>query len=478
MNPNFTLPKAGRVVVLGGGESGVGAALLAKAKGYEVFVSDGGKLKPNYRAELEAGEIAFEEGTHTFDRLTGADIYVKSPGLPDKAQIVQALVAEGADMISEIEFAYHFAIQATPRPKIVAITGTNGKTTTTLLLYHILERYAMDAGLAGNVGKSWARQIADGTHPTHWVLELSSFQLDGCRAFCPDVAILANITPDHLDRYASLEAYAESKMQICANQREGQAFIYSSDDPLTESVLDRVPKETTLLPFSVTQWLEFGASPAEHQASTSPHEYHITLPHNLTAIMPPIFQKEQTMSFNQDDLALNGKHNLANSMAAGIAAKLLEVRNKSIRESLSSFDNIEHRMEFVASIQGVDFINDSKGTNVNSTWYALESVNRPIVWIAGGVDKGNDYASLLPLAQERVKALVALGKDNRRIEEAFSETIPNIVTTQDMVEAVRLAMQLAEKGDVVLLSPACASFDLFDNFEHRGLAFKDAVKSL
>ncbi len=442
-----------KMVILGGGESGTGAAVLGKKLGYAVFLSDKGVLKDTYRNELIALGIAFEEGMHREEKILDANLVIKSPGIPDKAPLVKAIREKGIPVISEIELA-----AKNTHAKLIAITGTNGKTTTTLLTYHILKKAGLNVGLAGNVGKSFARQVANEAHD-FYVLELSSFQLDGMYHTRIHIAILCNITPDHLDRYEyKLENYVQSKFRILQNQTEQDFFIYCEDDPIISEYIKKAGIRAKKLPFSIKHVLNEGAW---------------------------LQGKEITIEINQnplhmslDDLSLQGKHNAYNSMAAGISARVLEIRKEIIRESLSDFENIEHRLEFVAKVNGIEFINDSKATNVNSTWYALESMQNPTVWIVGGQDKGNDYDMLLDLAKEKVKAIVCLGVDNSKIIEAFSKSVPQIIETGNAQDAVMTAYRIAKKGDTVLLSPACASFDLFENYEDRGRQFKHAVRRL
>jgi len=443
----------GHIVVLGAGESGAGSALLAKQKGYGVFVSDSGKINERYRKEFIDLGIPFEEGGHTTARFTDATEVVKSPGIPDTAQSVVFFKERGIPVISEIEFASRYT-----NAKMICITGTNGKTTTTLLTHHLLQKAGLNVGLGGNVGKSFARQVATVRHD-YYVLELSSFQLDGCFSFKADIGILTNITPDHLDRYDyKLEKYVASKFRLAQNQSATDAFVYCADDPITNGYLSGHTLNATLYPFSIRRqdgmqaWLENDI-------------LHIDT-HN------------QTFTMSIHDLALQGKHNIYNSMAAGIAGRILDIRKDVVRESFTDFENIEHRLEFVTSVHGIDFINDSKATNVNSTWYALESMEKPVIWIAGGVDKGNDYTMLEELVKGRVKAIVCMGTDNRKIVKAFREMVPQILETSSAEEAVQTAYRLGKKGDAVLLSPACASFDLFENYEDRGRKFKAAVRSL
>lgn len=441
------------IVVLGAAESGVGAAILARHLGMDVFVSDMGRIADKYREELTVRGIAFEEGAHTEGRITEATRVVKSPGIPDKAPIVKALREKGIPVISEIEFAGEHTSAF-----MVCITGTNGKTTTTMLTHHILTRAGLNPGLGGNVGKSFARQVAEDPRD-HYVLELSSFQLDGCEKFRANIGILTNITPDHLDRYDyKLENYVNSKFRIMQNMQQHDAFIYCADDEITTTAISRMNPAMQCHPFSIRKkegmsgWLE-------------DEQLHI-----LT--------NNQHFSMSIHDLALQGKHNLYNSMAAGIAARILDIRKDVVRESFSDFENIEHRLEFVSAVHGIDFINDSKATNVNSTWYALESMQKPVIWIAGGVDKGNDYSMLTDLVSSRVKAIVCMGVDNKKLIAAFKDIVPVITEAASADEAVQSAYQLGRKGDVVLLSPACASFDLFENYEDRGRKFKAAVRAL
>lgn len=441
------------LVVLGAAESGVGAAVLAVRKGLRVFVSDNATIKDSYKEILNQYGVEWEEGGHDEDRVLSADEVVKSPGVPDKAPIVKKLVAKGVPVISEIEFAGRYT-----KAKMIGITGTNGKTTTTLLTYHILQKAGLNVGLAGNVGKSFALQVAENDYD-YYVLELSSFQLDGLRDFKCDIAILTNITPDHLDRYDyQLENYVRSKFRITRNQSDRDVFIFCADDPITMEHLGFISGEAVQYPFSIKSRLSEGAWLQNETLN--------------------IHTNQQPFNMLVHELALQGKHNLYNSMAAGIAARVLDIRNEVIRESLSDFRNVEHRLEVVTTVHGIEFINDSKATNVNSTWYALESMNRPVVLILGGVDKGNDYSTLIELAKDKVKAIVCMGADNRKIVKAFKEVVPQIVETKSAEEAVQASYRLGKKGDVVLLSPACASFDLFENYEDRGRQFKKAVRAL
>jgi UDP-N-acetylmuramoylalanine--D-glutamate ligase len=442
-----------KIVVLGAAESGVGAAILAQKQGYDVFVSDFGVISAKYKKELTERNIRFEEGQHSQEIIFAANEIVKSPGIPDKAPIVQGLKERNINVISEIEFAARYT-----NAKMICITGTNGKTTTTLLTYHILQKAGLNVGLGGNVGRSFARQVAEENFE-YYVLELSSFQLDGCYEFKADIAILTNITPDHLDRYEyNLQNYVDSKFRITQNQGPADAFIFCADDEITMQEFLKREFKMQCLPFSIKQ--------KEGMSAYTENNNLIIQTHN------------QTITMSIQELALQGKHNLYNSMASGIASRILEIRKEVVRESFSDFENIEHRLEFVNSVHGIDFINDSKATNVNSTWYALESLQSPIIWIAGGVDKGNDYSMLTELVQNRVKALVCLGTDNKKLIKAFKEIVPVIVEAASADEAVQTAYRLGKKGDTVLLSPCCASFDLFENYEDRGRQFKASVRSL
>jgi UDP-N-acetylmuramoylalanine--D-glutamate ligase len=442
-----------KIVILGAAESGVGSAILAKKLGIEVFVSDAGKIKEEYKKDLSDHGIAFEEGIHTEAKILDATEVIKSPGIPDKSPIIKSLHKKGIPVISEIEFAGRHT-----NAKMICITGTNGKTTTTLLTHHILQKAGLNVGLGGNVGKSFARQVAEMNHD-YYVLELSSFQLDGCYSFKADVSILTNITPDHLDRYEyQLQNYIDSKFRIIQNQGPKDTFIYCADDPLTMEEIAKRELPMKCYPFSIKQKDGMSAYVENEQLF--------------------IQTDNQPLSMSIHELALPGKHNLNNSMAAGIAARVIEIRKEVVRESFADFENIEHRLEFVNSVHGIDFINDSKATNVNSTWYALESMENPVIWIAGGVDKGNDYSMLSELVKTRVKAIVCLGVDNQKIIDAFKDVVPVIVETKSADEAVQTAYRIGKKGDSVLLSPACASFDLFENYEDRGRKFKDAVRAL
>lgn len=445
---------AQRLIILGAGESGVGTAILGIRQGFEVFVSDFGTIKPEYRHELETLPVEFEEGRHTEEKILTADIVVKSPGIPDKAPIVKRCVEKGIPVISEIEFAGQYTTA-----KMVCITGSNGKTTTTMLTYEIFKRAGLNVGLAGNIGYSFARQVATENFD-YYVLEISNFQLDGMFRFKADIAILMNITPDHLDRYDYvLQNYVDSKFRVIQNQQTDDCLIYFADDPIiAEELQKRLPRITTI-PFSLEKTFdETGAFIENNQIK--------------------IVINDKTFEMSMHDLALPGKHNACNSMAAAIAGKVAGIRNEYIRECLSDFRGVEHRLEKYLTVHGVEYINDSKATNINSTWYALESMTRPTVWIVGGIDKGNNYAELKDLVKAKVKAIICLGLENGKIIEAFSDIIPQIVETKSMKHAVQSAYFLAENGDTVLLSPACASFDLFMNYEDRGKQFKEEVRRL
>lgn len=442
-----------RIVILGAGESGIGAAVLAKKLGAEVFVSDSGKVKPALAAELDALGVAWEEGKHSEELLFNADEVVKSPGIPDSVQLIQRLHARAIPVISELEFAARHT-----KAKLIGITGTNGKTTTAMLTYHLFKSAGLNVGLAGNIGKSFARQVATEDFD-YYVLEISSFQLDGMYATRLDVGVLTNITPDHLDRYENdFSKYVASKLRIAQNMGPEQVLVYCQDDAVTRQALEGATIQARKIAYSLDEKLAEGAWKEDN---------------NMI-----IRLNQETMQIPFDELALKGRHNAYNAMAASVPARLYDIRKEAIRESLSNFEQVEHRLEGVATIKGVEYVNDSKATNVNSTWYALESFSKPIVWIAGGVDKGNDYDSLKALVKERVKAIICLGTDNRRIHEEFGDLVPVMVNTSNMEECVRLAHHFADKGDVVLLSPACASFDLFENYEDRGRQFKKHVKAL
>ena len=445
---------AKKLVILGAGESGIGTALLAKQKGYDVFVSDASIIKPNYQKELEANQIEFESGSHDTERILSADEVMKSPGIPDKNELVKAIRAKAIPVISEIEFGFRYKGNA----KIAAITGSNGKTTTTSLLFYICQVAEKDAAMVGNIGFSFARQIAQDPKSLY-IIEVSSFQLDDIKYFRPDIAILLNITEDHLDRYNyEFERYVKSKFRIIENQTESDCFIYCIDDEIIVKHLALLTYNTNPLPFSMKQEVKKGGYIKNDQ------------------MMLRI--QEERVSMSIYDFALKGKHNAYNTMAASIAASTLGIRKEKIREAVSNFHNLEHRMEFVATVRGVDFINDSKATNVNSTWYALESMQKPTVLVIGGVDKGNDYSLITELVKEKVKAIICMGTDNKKIIEFFKGVVPVIVEADSAKKAVTESFKLATKGDVVLLSPACASFDLFKNYEDRGRQFKDSVKEL
>jgi len=445
-----------RIVILGSGESGVGSAILAQAKGFDVFVSDKGLIQDKYKTQLKENNIAFEEGQHTEDLILNASEIIKSPGIPDKVELIKKAKEKNIPVISEIEFAGRYT-----NAKKICITGSNGKTTTTLLTYHILKKAGYNVGLGGNVGKSFAYQVAKENYD-YYVLELSSFQLDGMFNFKADVAILLNITPDHLDRYDyKFENYVASKFRITQNQTKDDAFIFCADDDVMQEFMKQHQFSGQLIPFSIKQEINGNGAYLNNNE--------ITLNYNNNP-KPLIMTLEQ--------LALQGKHNVYNSMAASLAARIVDIRKDIIRESLEDFVNAEHRLEFVASINGIEFINDSKATNVNSTWYALESMQKPTVLILGGQDKGNNYDELVELVNEKVKAIVCLGTDNKKIIKSFKGCVENIMEAGSAVEAVAMSYKLATKGDVVLLSPACASFDLFKNYEDRGAQFKAAVRSL
>jgi UDP-N-acetylmuramoylalanine--D-glutamate ligase len=454
-----TVPEIKKIAILGAGESGVGAAILAQKKGFEVFVSDKATIAEKHINVLLNNNIRFEEGMHSEEKILGADEVIKSPGIPDKAELIKKLREKGVPVISEIEFAGRYT-----NAKKICITGSNGKTTTTLLIYHILKKAGMNVKLAGNIGQSFAKAVAD--EPLDWaeqgglyVLELSSFQLDGMYDFKADIAVLLNITPDHLDRYEyNFQNYIDSKFRICRNQEKNDAFIFCADDEVIMNELKKNEPKAEKYIFSLSKSTKQGAYK------------------KVNELIININKQQFTMSL--EELALQGNHNLYNSMAAGIAAKILGIRKDVIRESMSDFQNVEHRLEFVAKINGVEFINDSKATNVNSTWYALESMEEPVIWIAGGVDKGNDYSSLVEIAKHKVKALICMGVDNEKLIKTFGNVIPVIEEAGSAHEAVIKAFRNGKKGDIVLLSPACASFDLFENYEDRGQQFKEAVRAL
>ena len=442
-----------RLVILGGGESGVGTAILGKKKGYEVFVSDKGKIKDNYIKVLEHFEIDWEDEQHTESKILNADLVMKSPGIPDKVPLVVKLKEKGIPVISEIEFASKYT-----NATIIGITGSNGKTTTTMLTNHLLKNAGLSVGMAGNIGDSYAKMVAENNFD-YYVLEISSFQLDGIVDFKPHIAILTNISPDHLDRYDyKYENYIASKFRIAKNQTEDDYLIYDADDKDLNDWLSKHPVKSKLLPFSIEKEIGEGAYSTNENIQ-------ITI-------------NNDTLKMTTESLALEGKHNLKNTMAASTAAKLIGIRKETIRQSVANFQGAEHRLEKVLKIHHVEYINDSKATNVNATYYALESMKTPTVWIVGGVDKGNDYMSLMPFVREKVKAIICLGKDNSKIIDAFGNVVDLLVETYAMDEAIKVAYKIAERGDTVLLSPACASFDLFNNYEDRGNQFKAAVKNL
>ena len=442
-----------KIVVLGAGESGAGAAVLAQAKGFEVFVSDSGSIKPKYKAMLDAHGIEWEEGRHSEERILAADEVVKSPGIPDKAPIIQRLKAQGTPIISEIELAGRYT-----DARMICITGSNGKTTTTMLTYHILKQAGVDVGLAGNVGNSLALQVAESPHAVY-VIELSSFQLDNMYDFKDDIAVLLNITPDHLDRYGYvMQNYIDAKFRIIRNQTAADAFIYWNDDPIIRREVERLKPQATLYPFAQTHEPGVKAYVENNQIIVESRKGDFTMDEEL--------------------LALTGTHNLYNSLAASISAKVMDIRDEKIRESLMDFTGVEHRLEKVARVRGVDYINDSKATNVNSCWYALQSMKTPVVLILGGTDKGNDYSEIEALVLKKARGLIFLGKDNAKLHAFFDGKVAQIADARSMKEAVDTAYGMAQKGDTVLLSPCCASFDLFENYEDRGRQFKDCVRAL
>lgn len=442
-----------RLIVLGGGESGVGTAILGKKEGYEVFVSDFGKIKDNYKNVLNQYEIKWEDEQHTEELILNATVVMKSPGIPDKAPIVKKLVEKGIPVISEIEFADQFNKALT-----IGITGSNGKTTTTMLTYHLLKEGGLNVGLGGNIGKGFAWQVAEENYDSY-VLELSSFQLDGIINYKPHIAIITNISPDHLDRYDyKYENYIASKFRITMNQTEDDYLIYDADDEAIANWLQNNKIKAQLIPFSVSKQVENGAY--------------------LNKQIMEININQEEFLMETANIALEGKHNMKNAMAATSVAQLMRIRKQTIRESLSNFQGVEHRLEKVLKIQNVQYVNDSKATNVNATFFALDSMTTPTVWIVGGVDKGNDYSELMSLVHEKVKAIICLGIDNKKIIEAFANIVDMMVEVDNMRDAVHTAKHIAEKGDTVLLSPACASFDLFQNYEDRGNQFKSEVRNL
>lgn len=442
-----------KLVVLGAGESGVGTAILGKQQGFEVFVSDFGKIKEEYKEVLIHNELAWEENGHSANKILLADVVMKSPGIPDTAPIVRSLVAQMIPVISEIEFASEFTSAV-----IVGITGSNGKTTTATITYELLKQGGMNVALGGNIGKSFAELVSENKYE-NYVLELSSFQLDGIQDFAPHIAVLTNLSPDHLDRYNDdYGTYIESKFRITMNQTEDDYLIYDADDSEIKKWLKNNKTKAQLLPFSVKRKLEKGAYIENNQLVLTFENNQFTMP-------------IATLGFQ-------GQHNQKNAMAASTVATLLKIRKSTIRECLENFQGVEHRLEKVLKINNVMYINDSKATNVNATFYALDSMETPTVWIVGGVDKGNDYVELLPFVNEKVKAIICLGVDNQKIINAFGNIVDMMVETQSMEQAIQVAYRVAERGDTVLLSPACASFDLFENYEDRGRQFKEAVRHL
>jgi UDP-N-acetylmuramoylalanine--D-glutamate ligase len=440
-------------VIHGGGESGVGTAILGKKKGFKVFVSDKGKIKEKYKNVLEHFEIDWEEEQHTESLILKADVVMKSPGIPDTVPLVQALMANKVPVISEIEFATNYT-----DAKIIGITGSNGKTTTTMLTDHLLKGGDLHVGMAGNIGDSYAKMVAENDFD-YYVLEISSFQLDGVVSFRPHIAVITNITPDHLDRYEyKFENYIAAKFRIAKNQTKDDYLIYDADDEVIVNWLNNNPIKSKRIPFSLEKSFEEGAFLENEQIR--------------------ITTDTDTITIMTDALALEGQHNLKNSMAAATIAKLVGIRKETIRECISNFQGAPHRLEKVLKIHHVQYINDSKATNVNATYYALDSMKTPTVWIVGGVDKGNEYKELMPLVREKVKAIICLGMDNEKIKETFNNVVDLVVETYAMEEAVKVAYKIAERGDSVLLSPACASFDLFENYEDRGNQFKNCIKNL
>ncbi len=442
-----------RLVILGGGESGVGTAVLGSKQGFEVFVSDKGKIAPHYEKQLNEYKIPYESGQHTADKILNADVVMKSPGIPEKAEVVKKLRAQKVKIVGEIEFASRYT-----DAQIIGITGANGKTTTTALTYHILKNGGVNVGVGGNIGKSFALQVATESYD-HYVLEISSFQLDDIETFRPHIAVLTNITPDHLDRYEyNLQNYVNSKFNIVKYQNAQDYFIYCADDEITMANMQSHPTPAQKIPFSYdTEFAEGGYV----------KDNNIIINH-----------KNQPFTMSIQELGLRGRHNVYNSLAAGIVANIYGLRKDQIKESLADFKSLEHRLETVTKVRGIEFINDSKATNVNSTWYALETVDKPIIWIAGGIDKGNDYSILQPLVKSKVKAMICLGMDNNKLHAAFGKCVDILVNCTNMKDAVRMAYNLGDSGDAVMLSPACASFDLFENYQDRGDKFREAVKAL
>ena len=443
-----------RLVILGAGESGIGAAMLAMQNGLQVFVSDMGEIKPHFLDELKECGVEFEQRGHSEIKVLMADEVVKSPGIPDDVPLIVKLKSRGIPVISEIEFAGRYA-----KGKTICVTGSNGKTTTTMLIHHILTEAGLNVGMAGNVGVSFARQVAQGVEPEWWVLELSSFQLDGMFSFKADIAIILNITPDHLDRYGhEMQNYINSKFRVVQNMAEGDKFLYCADDKNVVAEMEERSIVSCKLPFSLKIRVSEGAYLEDDKIV--------------------INYKNESMSLFAHELSLKGRHNIYNSMAAGIVSHVIKIRKKIIRDSLISFKGVEHRLEKVATVRGIKFINDSKATNVNSTWYALECMDNPVIWIAGGTDKGNDYAELEDIVRKKVKVLICMGRDNKKLANYFKGIVHEMIETSSMKDAVKSAYMVGEINDVVLLSPACASFDLFNNYEHRGILFKDTVRKL
>jgi UDP-N-acetylmuramoylalanine--D-glutamate ligase len=442
-----------RLVILGAGESGVGTAVLGMKQGYDVFVSDKGKIAPKYAKVLDEYKVQYESGQHTEEKILSADVVMKSPGIPDKAEMVKKLRAQGTKIVSEMEFASWYT-----DAQIIGITGANGKTTTTALTYHLMKTGGMNVGLGGNIGKSFAWQVATENFD-YYVLEISSFQLDDIQTFRPHISVLTNITPDHLDRYNyELQNYVASKFNIAKYQNESDYFIYCADDEITMANIERYPTKAHKVAFSYDKEMAEGGFVKEDN------------------LIININQNQFTMSIQE--LGLKGRHNVYNSLAAGIVANIYGLRKDQIKESLADFKSLEHRLETVTKVRGMEFINDSKATNVNSTWYALESMTKPVIWIAGGIDKGNDYSVLQPLVKSKVRAMICLGLDNTKLHSAFGKCVDIMVNVTNMNDAVRMAYNLGNSGDAILLSPACASFDLFENYEDRGKKFKDAVVQL
>ena len=443
-----------RIIVLGGGESGTGSAILARKQGFDVFLSDNGPIKTKYKEMLYNYDIPWEENKHTERLILETDEVIKSPGIPERSQIIQTIRKKEIRIISEIEFASRFT-----RAKKVCVTGSNGKTTTTSLIHHMMKKAGLNAGLAGNIGRSFALQVAEENYD-YYVLELSSFQLEGMYEFKADIAILLNITPDHLDWYDfNMQHYVDAKFRITQNLAEDEFFVFCSDDEITVKELEKIVVKARELPFALKK--------KDKEVAFIDDEDNIRIEYG-----------NKDFSMSVQDLALKGKHNQYNSMAAGITGSVLKIRNELIRESLMDFQGVEHRLEQVISVHGIQFINDSKATNVNSTWYALESLTSKAIWIAGGIDKGNNYEEIIDLVGEKIKALICLGKDNEKLHKAFDQHIETVIDVSSMQEAVQKAYYLAEKGEMVLLSPACASFDLFENYEERGWKFKEEVRKL